>query len=217
MNTYHKIQTVYKRDPETNFKTLLPEYSLPEFKYLTNNKWQFTEKVDGMNIRVMWDGEQVSFSGKSDKTEIPSLLLKRLYQMFVRGKEKGIYIPHKKLKEIFGTEGSVCLYGEGCGAKIQAGGENYCTGQNFVLFDIKIGTLWLQRKDVEEIAGKLVLDVVPVIGEGTLADMVKLIGNEFTSTWGDFQAEGIVARPMVELFARNGQRIITKLKCKDFR
>jgi hypothetical protein len=38
----------------------------------------------------------------------------------------------------------------------------------------------------------------------------------FTSTWGDFQAEGIVARPAVEMKTRSGHRIITKVKCKDF-
>ena len=37
---YHKIQTVYKRDPMTNYKTLLDgEFSLPEFEYLANNDW----------------------------------------------------------------------------------------------------------------------------------------------------------------------------------
>ena len=36
------------------------------------------------------------------------------------------------------------------------------------------------------------------------------------STWGDFEAEGIVARPKTELMARNGSRLITKIKCRDF-
>jgi hypothetical protein len=39
----------------------------------------------------------------------------------------------------------------------------------------------------------------------------------FSSTWGDFNAEGIVARPICELKSRNGERIITKLKHRDFR
>ena len=31
MNEYHKIQTVFKRDPETKYKTLLiGEYSVPK-------------------------------------------------------------------------------------------------------------------------------------------------------------------------------------------
>ena len=50
MKEYHKIQTVFKRDPETNHRTLLEgQYSMPEFEYLANNQWVFTEKIDGTN------------------------------------------------------------------------------------------------------------------------------------------------------------------------
>ena len=70
MKEYHKIQTVFKRDPDNNFKTLLMgEYSLPEFEYLKDNKWVFTEKVDGTNIRVIWDGKDIFFKGKTDKAQ----------------------------------------------------------------------------------------------------------------------------------------------------
>ena len=34
--------------------------------------------------------------------------------------------------------------------------------------------------------------------------------------WGDFTAEGLVARPKTELFGRDGKRVITKIKYKDF-
>ena len=58
MKEYHKIQTVFKRDPSTNHKTLLmDDYSLPEFEYLKNNHWIFTEKIDGTNIRVGMDNQ----------------------------------------------------------------------------------------------------------------------------------------------------------------
>lgn len=113
-------------------------------------------------------------------------------------------------------DGDVCLYGEGYGAKIQKGGGNYCPDQDFVLFDIKIGEWWLLRLDVEDIAQKLSLDVVPVIGSGTLYEMVEIVKEGFNSQWGDFLAEGIVARPSVELKTRRGDRLITKVKCKDF-
>jgi len=67
MVEYHKIQTIFKRNPETNFKTLLEgEYSLPEFESLKNNEWVWTEKVDGTNIRIMWDREKVVFGGKTN-------------------------------------------------------------------------------------------------------------------------------------------------------
>ena len=49
MKEYHKIKTVFKRDPVTKFKTLLEgEFASPEFEYLKNNEWIFTEKVDGV-------------------------------------------------------------------------------------------------------------------------------------------------------------------------
>ena len=84
------------------------------------------------------------------------------------------------------------------------------------MFDIKIGHWWLQRKDVEIIGKNLGLDVVPIIGKGTLRDMVDTVQRGLNSKWGDFKAEGIVARPIVELRTRSGDRIITKLKNKDF-
>ena len=65
MKEYIKIQTIFKRDLLTNHKTLLEgDYSLPEFDYLKDNTWIFTEKVDGTNIRVMWDGKEIAFGGK---------------------------------------------------------------------------------------------------------------------------------------------------------
>ena len=209
MKTYHKIQTVFKRDPETNFKTLLiGEYALPEFKYLENNTWMFTEKVDGMNIRIISNpGGGVEFRGKTDRAQMPPGLLDRLIKLFPW---------YGKLFEQF-PDGA-CLYGEGYGAKIQKGGGNYSLTPRFVLFDVKVGDWWLERSNVDEIAESLDIDIVPIIGSGTLRDMVDICQNGgFASTWGNFQTEGIVARPAVELFNRNNSRIITKLKCKDFK
>lgn len=208
MKEYHKIQTVFKRDASNNNKTLLyGEYSLPEFEYLKNNTWVFTEKVDGTNIRIMYDDGNIVFGGKTDNAQIPSKLFSRLNEIF---------LPLiSKFEEIFDTN-EVCLYGEGYGAKIQKGGGNYREDQDFVLFDVKIGDFWLLRPDVADIAKKLGLDIVPIVGEGTISEMLELAKTGFNSRWGNFKAEGIVARPKVELKTRNGARLITKIKFKDF-
>lgn len=207
MMEYHKINTVFKRDPETKYKSLLiGDYACAEFAYLAGNEWVFTEKVDGTNIRVMIDGGRVAFGGKTDNAQIPAFLVRRLEERF---------LPQAPaLIEAFPDGG--CLYGEGYGAKIQKGGGNYRADQDFVLFDVKVGDWWLQREDIEEIAVKFGLDVVPTIGRGTLADMVEWTQRGFSSAWGSFPAEGIVARPATELKCRNGTRIITKLKHLDF-
>lgn len=207
MKEYHKIQTVFLRDPKNNFKTLLyGEFALPEFEYLAKNEWVFTEKVDGTNIRVMFDGKQITFGGKTDDAQIPAFLVARLQELFLPQTE----IFDGKFKD------GVCLYGEGYGAKIQKGGGNYRQNQDFVLFDVKIGDWWLARDSIVEIAGALSLDVVPIVGSGTLYEMVEMARAGFESSWGKFKAEGIVARPRVELKTRNGHRLITKIKYRDF-
>ena len=208
MKEYHKIQTVFKRDETSKFKSLIEgSYSLPAFEFLKDNQWVFTEKVDGTNIRIMVHERGVTFGGKTDDAQIPAHLVERLRSMFGPDMEA-------KLRETFPDGG--CLYGEGYGAKIQKGGGNYSQTQEFVLFDVRVGEWWLEQANVEDVAGKLGLRAVPIIGSGTLDFMVDMARTGFNSQWGNFQAEGIVARPHVELKTRNGDRIITKIKTRDF-
>lgn len=202
MKEYHKIHTIFKREGK---KLLEGCWTLPEFEYLAGNTWIFTEKVDGMNIRVMFRDGKITFGGKTDNAQIPAQLVARLNEKFLPLAEL--------MQETFGCD--ACLYGEGYGAGIQSGGD-YRQDQDFVLFDVKVGEWWLQRADVADIANKLDLDVVPVIGEGTLFDALARVKAGIVSTWGHFRAEGIVARPKVEVRTRDGHRIITKIKTCDF-
>lgn len=210
---YHKIQSVFKRDMSNKHKTLLEgQWTLPEFEFLQHNTWTFTEKVDGTNIRIeiqpgAMGAKNFHFNGRTDNAQIPAVLVKRLYERCDPLNEK--------LIEMF-PEGNTVLYGEGYGAKIQKGGGNYRVDQDFVLFDVRVGPWWLQRADVEDVAGKLGMDVVPIIGEGTLHDAIARCRQGFHSRWGSFDAEGIVARPKTELVTRSGHRLITKIKLQDF-
>lgn len=206
MKKYHKIKTLFKRDPQTNRKTLIDgDFAIPEFEYLQDNEWVFTEKIDGTNIRVFWDMEKLRFGGRTDNAQIPTFLYDKLTDLF----------NDDLFREKFTCP--VCLYGEGYGAKIQKRGCNYIPdGVSFILFDVFIGECWLRRESVEEIADGMGLKIVPIIGRGNLHELVDIVSVGFNSEWGDFQAEGIVARPSTELKARDGSRIITKLKCKDF-
>ena len=45
---YQKINTLFMRDEN---KTIIPDqYTMEEFKWLENNKWECTEKIDGTNM-----------------------------------------------------------------------------------------------------------------------------------------------------------------------
>jgi len=210
MKEYHKIQTVFKRDPETKFKTLLMgDYSLPEFDYLKDNEWTWTEKVDGTNIRVMWDGIRVTFGGKTDRAQIPAHLIEVLMETF----------KPRLMQDKFSPDGNVCLYGEGYGVKIQKGGNYIPDGADFILFDCKVGPWWMERESLEDIATFLGIDIVPIIGRGTLDEAVEFCRKGYKSTIADnvdYDAEGLVLKPSMELIARSGARIISKIKHKDF-
>jgi hypothetical protein len=214
MKEYHKINTLFKRDmTKPNKPLIMNQFSCDEFYYLKNNMWTFTEKIDGTNIRVIWEHatKDITFKGKTNNAQIPANLFKELSIIFNP--------QFDKLASLF-PETDVCLYGEGYGVKINSGGNYIPDGNDFILFDIRIGEWWLKREDVEGIAKSLDLDVVPIIGEGTLVDLIGLVKTGFKSQIAqntDFIAEGVVARPKVELKARNGERIITKLKYCDFK
>jgi len=203
MSEYHKINSIFKRDQKTN-KFILGDWSTPEIEYLSECPWEFTEKVDGTNVRVIFPEEGgVVFGGRTDNAQMPTTLLQALQKMF----------PPEIAK---GHEGLV-LYGEGYGPKIQKGGGLYRDDVSFVLFDARAGKWWLRRESVEAVAIEFGLDVVPIVGYGNLQDGIDLVKGGLKSTWGDFEAEGIVARPVVPMLARDGSRIITKIKGRDFK
>lgn len=208
MKEYHKINSVFKRDQKTG-DFIIGNYADSAFEYLAENQWSFTEKVDGTNIRVMWNHEtkELKFGGKTDNASMPIFLLNELDKIFNKEKFLELY-----------SDCSMCLYGEGYGAKIQKGGGDYIpNGQSFVLFDVLIADFWLERSNVEDIGGKLSLKTVPIIGQGTIPEALERCKVGFDSQWGNFKAEGIVARPLVEFKDRRGNRIIAKVKHRDFK
>ncbi len=213
MSQYHKIKTVFLRDPDNNYRTLLEgTWAKPEFGYLADLEWEWTEKIDGMNMRAIlsWTGldAKLHFAGKSDRAQIPGPLQGHMESTFTRD----------DLAELF--EGKdVVLYGEGFGGKIQKGGGRYGIEQKFILFDVCVAGTWLERDNVKDIASRLGIPVVPIVGRGRLADMVEFVRAGHLSECGageSFDAEGVVARPKVELANRFEERVITKLKLKDF-
>ena len=72
MQTYNKIETVFNRDIEGTKRLILDSYRNETVEYLKDNIWQFTEKIDGTNIRIHWDGHNVEFGGRTDKAHIPN-------------------------------------------------------------------------------------------------------------------------------------------------
>ena len=229
---YPKIETLYERDKET-FKVDPDRVRLPEVELIT--RWLVTEKIDGTNIRIVIRpggvsvgmvaaGDiiptEVEFRGRTDKAQMPPFLLARLEEM----------ITPERCDAAFDDPNiaEVILYGEGYGARIQKGGGNYREGVSFRLFDVAVDThgegyyLWLDWENVEDIARKLGIETVPVVlREATLTEAVDAVTDPSLVAFGDGGTkntiqEGIVARTVPALCRRNGQRLMWKLKGKDF-
>jgi hypothetical protein len=204
MHEYHKISNLFTRDRETG-DIIEGSWTKDEFSHLQNLTWLWTEKFDGTNIRVIFDNDGVAeYRGKTDRAQIPPLLLSHLHDKF------------DEIEEFAG----LTLYGEGIGYKIQKGGL-YVNGEQrceFVLFDVRAGDFWLKREDVEGIASAFSIPIVPIVSYGTLCQAMDFVRAGFKSERNNvLEAEGLICVPQVQLFNRMGERVIVKVKRRDFK
>lgn len=218
---YQKINTLYFRNEKTN--VIEPErgYVKPEFELLKNVKWECTEKIDGTNMSVHISTHPavqayiIDIHGKTEKADIPQHLLKKMQTIFTEQNIINAFGPANECKSH-----SIILHGEGYGVKIQAGGNYIKDDVNFILFDVQIGDWWLERPAVEEIAAKLGIQVVPLIGYMTIPEAEEYVKVGFKSTIAEnknYDAEGLVLRAPLGLRDRAGSRLIVKVKTCDWR
>ena len=209
MKQYEKIETVFCRDTNGTKRLILDNYRNPTIAYLKDNMWLFTEKVDGTNIRVHWDGHKVEFGGRTDKAQIPGPLLNKLNEMFMTTEAEELF------EQTWGDK-NVILFGEGYGPKIQNGGD-YRSDVSFILFDVLVGNNYQEREWVEKTAQMFNIDVVPIVLTGTVQDGIDYVMKHPRSTMGTAMMEGVVGRLMIELRDRRGERVIVKIKWEDFK
>ena len=209
MKEYHKIETVFNRDIEGSKKLIEGDYRNESIRFIKDLPWEFTEKIDGTNIRIMWDGHRISYGGRTEAANIPAHLMNRLLEIFGNEETEQLF------EQIFG-EKEVILFGEGYGAKIQKGGGLYRSDVSFILFDVMINGNYQPRAMVEQAAQQFGLECVPIIFDGTIDEAVAFVKTKPMSTIGKAMMEGLVGRPKVEMQDRCGNRLIVKIKVRDF-
>lgn len=213
MNAYTKIETVYKRDIDGTKKLVEGDFRSEAVEFLKDKDWIFTEKVDGTNIGIVWDGHKVSYQGRTERAQIPAHLMNKLISIF------GTNEAEEMFEQTFG-EKNVVLFGEGYGAKIQKGGGNYIPDDcGFILFDVYMADsdTWLKRDSAYEVAMAFGVPIVPVVMVGTIEKAVDFIKGQPKSLINSaHEMEGVVGRPVVDFYDRNHDRLIVKIKVRDF-
>ena len=212
MKEYNKIETIFNRDMEGTKKLIEGSFRNETVEYLKDMPWIFTEKIDGTNIGIVWDGHKVTYQGRTQNSSIQSNVLNKLLELFGTNEVEELF------EQKFG-EMNVILYGEGYGAKVQKGGGNYRSDVSFILFDVYLPEqdLFLKRDSVEDIAKTFGIEVVPIVLTGTIQEAIDFVKTNPTSTIGVAKMEGVVGHPMVELRDRIGKRLIVKIKACDFK
>lgn len=207
---YPKIETVFNRDEKT-FKVNTNRYK--DKIYSIIREWEFTEKIDGTNIRIL-KGNCLELGGRTENAEVPKAIEHYIFDL----------ISMEKLQEIFGDK-DVVIFGEGYGGKIQAGekdklrGGKYSNTEKFIVFDVLVsGKFWLKRSDLEEICKNLGFDVVPILPISNLNEACHVTKNGFRSILGDgsIKAEGMIGKTAIPLFDSLHRRVICKIKTEDF-
>ena len=210
---YQKIETLYKRDTEGTFKLIEGKFRNKIVKYLKDNKWYFTEKVGGMNIRVHWDGYKISFYGRSKSAILPEHLKTKLAEIFINNETEEMF------EQLFGKQ-EVTLFGEGYGHKIQVG-DNYNSKEcDFILFDVFTNNKYLPLEQVNQIAHSLNIRSVPIILTETIDNAVKFVKSKpksYIAENKEYEMEGLVGRPMTDIYDNEGNRIMVKIKARDFK
>jgi len=198
----------------------------PRIEYVidtvNNIEYEETNEILGVHF-------DVTIKGKIDNSQIPSMLKKYMEDNY----------PKEKVLEAIGLKEFIpvnewvdhkwndvidipkyTIYGEGYGAKIQKAGENYIkNGVSFVGFDVKVNDIYLLTNNRDDIINKLGAPIAPFIGYFTLDEAIEYVRKGFKSRIAenkDFIAEGLVLRTELGLKNRRGERLIIKIKYKDF-
>lgn len=215
---YHKIAGPYKRDPD-NLRSLTPEFVNPVVKMLSWSEiWLATEKLDGMNMRIIWDGHRITYGGRTDNADIPAELVNWL--------DSKVQIPGAEewFEENFG-ETEVILFGEGVGPGIQKNGAVYGDHKHFVGFDVAVNGKYLSYDNARSIFTRIGLPSVKLTVENwTLMDIIDGVKHDYifdepSRLYGpsnDYKPEGVVAIPAEPLYDQRGNRVVVKIKKVDF-
>lgn len=135
-----------------------------------------------------------------------------------------------KFKEMFPEpDAKVIVYGESYGGKEQGMSATYGKQNRFIVFEVKVGTCFLNMMQAEDVAKHLGLEFIHY--RKITTDLASIDAERDAPSEQAFRngcadrndpatfkkREGIVLHPLIELRKNNGSRVICKHKREDFK
>lgn len=210
MEEYHKIETVFNREETGGHKLIRDSFRNKAVEQCKDLQWNFTEKIDGTNVRIHWDGHKIEFNGRTDNADLHKDLKKLIAEKFCSNEVEELIEQKIGGKELF-------IFAEGYGAGIQTGG-GYSKDKGIIVYDVKINGYYLSYDDMVDFMKPFDVKCVPLVLTGTINEGIQwVLDNEFSRVGdGTQKCEGVVGRLVEEMFDRHGNRMIVKIKRCDF-
>lgn len=213
---YPKIKNLHKRDPADN--KVIDEYTDEIFspELLGNAGWTWREKMDGTNLRIIWDGHRAEYRGRTDRAQFSDG-----QTVFLDEKIKSPAF-EELLEQTFGNTEAV-LYGELIGNKLQ-GNPHKVDGYEIRVYDAFVAGWWLLPASVDELASDLGLgsaEIIVVAPIGHMHRVMKNIASMTEAFEGEAEPfeylEGIVGTAPGSVLGRNGSILRVKLKLENYK
>lgn len=208
MIEYQKIETLYKFDNTT--KTYTKEYYSPYVEYLQSNEWIASEKIDGTNVQVEYDGHTVSFHGRTERTNFPKEVLQVLTETFAD--------TEVTFEQLFGDK-QVILFMECYGGKIQGG--LYGGKERLIGFDVMVNGSYLDKMCIKDIFDKFGVETVQFFKVSELDVAIDIVKEDNVISphceKGTTKIEGLVCVPAIRIYDNHSKRIIVKIKTRDLK
>lgn len=169
------------------------------------------EKIHGTSAHISW---------KTDNKKLILFSGGERYENFVKLFSTDFL--YDKFSNIYkGTD--ITIYGEAYGGKQQGMKDTYGSDLKFIGFDVRIDGKWLNVPKAEAVCRLFGIEFVSYSMINTDLENVTKERDRpsvqaFRNGCGmDKKSEGIVLRPLVEMFTIDGERVIAKYKREDFR
>ena len=214
---YSKIETAEARKTDGTREIWEGVYRNSTIAYLQEEEFVFHEKIDGTNMSAFWDGHRVWINDRTGLNKLPPAVNECMERIFCTNEAEEIF------EQLFG-ETQATIYGECYGDKIQAVGKLYVQGTenegktDFIVFDVKVGSRYLLpwSPKFEEIISAFGLKAVPKVMTGKIREAIDFVKTKPQSKLNPAAPmEGLVGRPMVNLYGDEG-RVIVKIKVRDY-
>lgn len=182
-----------------------------------NHECVVTEKLHGTNARLMLSSDKgLVLGSRNDVLYHDGQKVKELYGFVEWVLSKNIETKLNALPKVK----DFVFYGEFFGSNIQKG-IKYCEEKDFSVFDVLDPSgAFLEWKDVVCLCQTLGFKTVPVIHVGrvdvawlqSIRDNTSVVGAAYSNNDPNNTWEGVVIKPLVNVFDKHGNRIIAKYK-----